>query len=298
MHRGARGPEVHPVPGKLQVVAGVLPVEHDVAGGVRHRVLDQRAREEKPALGTHPPAGRGDRLDAARDGLGQADPLQHVEGGGMDPLDLALAEGPVPAADHAGAHRAFVLAQRGGPELAPRLPAAHPSSAHRGFAHGASCRRHLAHAPDLRGIEHRGYAGGEAFEQQRRGHPATTEHAMLDVCIVLQREHRNRLVARVGDPVLRNASLGIVRPFLDQITIRVVRAHDLDHQVRAQPVAVLAAGIRTIAEHQQVGFPELALADADPQRGDHDDDAARLEPCAEQVVEVQEDDLMGVGRYG
>ena len=46
VHGRTRGPEVHLVPGKLEVVPGVLTVEHDVAGGVRHHVLDQRAREE------------------------------------------------------------------------------------------------------------------------------------------------------------------------------------------------------------------------------------------------------------
>ena len=148
VHGGARGPEVHPVPGEFEVVAGGLPVEHDVAGGVRHRVLDQRAGEEEPAIGAQPPSGRGDRFDAARDGLGQPDPLQHVERGGVDPLDPVLVEGPVPAADHAGAHRLFLFAKRGRAQLAPRLPAAHAPSAHRGLAHGASCRRRAEQPSD------------------------------------------------------------------------------------------------------------------------------------------------------
>ena len=122
VHRGAGGAEVHLVPRKLHVVPRVLPVEHDVAGRARHRVLDQGPGEEEPAVGAELPAGRGDRLDAARDGLGEPDPLQHVEGGGVDPLHLRLVEGPVPAARHAGAHRLLVFAKRRGPELVPCRP--------------------------------------------------------------------------------------------------------------------------------------------------------------------------------
>ena len=117
VHRGPRGAEVHLVPGELQIVARVLPVKHDVAGGVRHRVLDQCTREEESTFGAELPPGRGDRFDAARNGLGQTDVFQHVEHGGVDPLHAALVEGPEPAADHAGAHRLLFLAKRSGRSL-------------------------------------------------------------------------------------------------------------------------------------------------------------------------------------
>ena len=118
----------------------LLTVEHDVAGGVRHRVLDQRAREEEPAFGAELPPDRGDRVDAARDGFGEPDMLQHVEHRGVDALHSTLVEGLEPAADHAGAHRLLFLAKRGGPDLVPRRPAAHAPTADCRLAHGASRR--------------------------------------------------------------------------------------------------------------------------------------------------------------
>ena len=88
-------------------------------------------------------------------------------------------------------------------------------------------------------------------------------------------EHGDRLVAGVDDPVLGNARLGIVGALDDQIPVGVVRADDLGDQIGTQPVAVPAAGIRAVAEQQKVGFAELALADAQAQRGEHHD-----APCA------------------
>ena len=125
VHRGPRGSEVHLVPGELQIVARVLPVKHDVAGGVRHRVLDQCTREEESTFGAELPPGRGDRLDAAWNRLGQSDLLERVERRGMDPLDPVLVEGPVPAAGHTGAHRAIIFAKRGRPG-ACAAPPCHP----------------------------------------------------------------------------------------------------------------------------------------------------------------------------
>ena len=147
VHRGPRGPEVHPVPGELEVMPGVLSVEHDAACGVSHRVFDEGTREEEPAFGTHPPARRRDRLDAAWNRLGQSDLLERVERRGMDPLDPVLVEGPVPAAGHTGAHRAIIFAKRGGPELAPRLPATHTPCACRRLAHRVSRRCVAKHRP-------------------------------------------------------------------------------------------------------------------------------------------------------
>ena len=122
VHRGARGPEVHPVPGKLEVVPGILPVEHDIASGARHRVFDESAREEEPTFGAQLPAGRRNRLDTARDGLGQSDLLEHIERRGVNPLDPVRIEGLVPAAGQTGAHRAFIFAKRSGPELGVSPP--------------------------------------------------------------------------------------------------------------------------------------------------------------------------------
>ena len=150
VHRGPRGAEVHLVPGEFQIVTRVLPVKHDVAGGVRHRVLDQCTREEESTFGAELPPGRGDRFDAARNGLGQPDVFQHVERGGVDPLHSTLVEGPEPAADHAGAHRLLFLAKRSGPELVPCRPAAHAPTADCRLAHGASRRRAARDRPGRR----------------------------------------------------------------------------------------------------------------------------------------------------
>ena len=137
-------------PAELHVVPRVLPVEHEVAGGVRHRVLDQGSGEEEPSVGAELPSRRGDRLDAARDGLGEPDPLQHVERGGVDPLHLAFLERPVPAARHAGPDRLLLLAKGSGPEPVPRRPSTHAPTADRRLAHGASRRRAAQDRPGRR----------------------------------------------------------------------------------------------------------------------------------------------------
>ena len=67
---------------------------------------------------------------------------------------------------------------------------------------------------------------------------------MLDVRFSLKCEHRDRLVAGIDDPVLGNARLGVVGALLHQVPIRVVGADHLGYQVRAQSVAILAAGVR------------------------------------------------------
>ena len=59
-----------------------------------------------------------------------------------------------------------------------------------------------------------------------------------------------------------DSRLGVVGPFGDRIPRRVVQAHDLDRQVRAQPEAVLVPGIGAVAERRQVRLAVLALARA------------------------------------
>ena len=120
---------------------------------------------------------------------------------------------------------------------------------------------------------------------------------MLDVGAVLQGEHGDRLVPRVGDPVFGNARRRVIDAFLHQVAVRIVRADHFRHQVRAQPVAVLIAAVRAVAEQQQVGLAKRTRADAHAQRGDHHDAAARLEVGSEQVIEEQQHGLVGGGGH-
>ena len=85
--------------------------------------------------------------------------------------------------------------------------------------------------------------------------------------------------ARLGD-LYASGEDGVRYPFhllalVHQIPFRAIRADHLDHQVRAQPVAVLTARIRAVAEQQQIGFAELAFAHAQPQRREQDHAASR-----------------------
>jgi hypothetical protein len=66
---------------------------------------------------------------------------------------------------------------------------------------------------------------------------------VLDVGIVLQRKHRDRVVEWVDDPILRNCGFCIVERFFLGITRGLVGAHDLDHQICAAPILVLTARI-------------------------------------------------------
>jgi hypothetical protein len=84
---------------------------------------------------------------------------------------------------------------------------------------------------------------------------------MLNVPVVHEDEDSDRLIIRVHDPVLRNACFSVVSPLLDRIPLGVIGAHDLDDQVRPEPVVVLALRIVRITDEEEVRLTELALAD-------------------------------------
>ena len=84
--------------------------------------------------------------------------------------------------------------------------------------------------------------------QQRRGRRLTpAEHTLLHVVGPHELEDGNRLGAGIDDPVLGDASLGVVAALDDKIARRIVRADDFGHEVGAEPVTVLATRIEPVA---------------------------------------------------
>ena len=98
------GAEIDLVARGLHVMLGVPRVQHEVAGAGCQRILDEGARDAQPAVLVDPAALRRHRVDAGRDGLGEAYGFKQLEGGLVDALHLVVGERLVLAALHAGAH--------------------------------------------------------------------------------------------------------------------------------------------------------------------------------------------------
>ena len=119
--------EIHARAPGLHVVLRSLPVQDEVPRGSRHRVLDQRAREDQPPLRGQCGPGLGHVLDSARGRIRKPDGLQHVERGVVNANDVGVGQRLVSPADHARVHGSQVVGQRtsaGGPPRRAR-PAAH-----------------------------------------------------------------------------------------------------------------------------------------------------------------------------
>src|SRR3954449_13257980 len=125
--RGGRGPPVSPP------AAGgrVAPDDREAAGGTRHRVLDQRARETEPPPAVQRGAHGRARFDAGGDRVADTDPLQHVERRPVNPPQLGLGQRLVASALEPGPDRPLRLLERCRPQrparLAPAPPAAEPT---------------------------------------------------------------------------------------------------------------------------------------------------------------------------
>ena len=135
---GAGGAEIDPLAPGLEVVAGILAVQGKMPARLGDGVLDQSAGKGQPAIGVEDRAGRGHGLDAGRNGVGEADLLQHIQGGVMDVQHLALAQRQVPAAGHPRPDRTIGRRQRRGSGSPPRLAAAAPRCLGVGDRHGVT----------------------------------------------------------------------------------------------------------------------------------------------------------------
>jgi len=79
VYRRSSGAEVHARTPRLHVVLWVLSMQHEVPRRPRHRVLDQRARENQPTRGGERRARLGHILDAARGRVSETNVFEHVE---------------------------------------------------------------------------------------------------------------------------------------------------------------------------------------------------------------------------
>ena len=90
---------------------GVLAAEGKIAGSVLDGRHDQRAREADAPVVAVAGADALQRLDTARDGVGEADGFEQRQHRLVDALELVLAKRLEVAAFEAGADRTYVLGQ-------------------------------------------------------------------------------------------------------------------------------------------------------------------------------------------
>ena len=74
-------------------------------------------------------------------------------------------------------------------------------------------------------------------------------------------KNRDGFALRVHDPVFRDAALGVVASFVDQIAFWFLFADHFQGKVGAQPEAVLPARIGGGQQQKKIGFTELARPD-------------------------------------
>ena len=84
----------------------------------------------------------------------------------------------------------------------------------------------------------------KTIEQFRARFFAPPEDAIFRVGPIGQGEHRHRFIQRVDNPVLRNASFGVVARFFLQVARRIVGTDDFQHQIRTAPVVILPSDRR------------------------------------------------------
>ena len=89
-HRLPRGREVHALAGDLLIEGRVDAVAHVAPAGVLDDVLDEPSREQQTPAVVERASSRDRDVEDLGDRLTDPDPLQHVERGLEDPLDLAL----------------------------------------------------------------------------------------------------------------------------------------------------------------------------------------------------------------
>src|SRR5690606_11551436 len=108
---------------RLHVVARILTGQDEMARRLGDRVLDQRAREDQPALVGQLRSDSRAGFDAGRDRIGEPDILQHVERGMMDFDNVGFAERLELAAFEARPHRLYGIRHWRRPQRASCFPA-------------------------------------------------------------------------------------------------------------------------------------------------------------------------------
>src|SRR6185436_16583800 len=108
---------------------GVLAVQGEVAGRPLDRVEHQPAREADAPVRPVDGADAGQRLDAARYRICEADRLQRGEHRLVDAFEIVLLQWPIAAALEPGAHRPYILRKRRRTHRTPRLASARAPAA-------------------------------------------------------------------------------------------------------------------------------------------------------------------------
>ncbi len=122
------GAEMDLVAPRLHVMPGIAAVEQEIAARSSPACPRRgRAGMHRRPFAVHEAAARRHQLDAARDGLGEADRFEQFERRLVDALHVALAQRLVLAAFHARPDGRFLHRNGPRPERPPRLAAAAPA---------------------------------------------------------------------------------------------------------------------------------------------------------------------------
>jgi hypothetical protein len=135
VHHRAGGAEVRPLAPGLEVVPGILRVQDEVAARLGQRVFDERGGEQQAAVLAHGAARLRQELDAGVRRIGQPDLRQQAQCGAMNLRDVAVVQGPIAAARHAGPDRPEVVRQRAGALGPAGVASGHTSCRNRVVSH-------------------------------------------------------------------------------------------------------------------------------------------------------------------
>ena len=110
-HGGAGRAEIDLLAPGLHVMARILSMQHEVPRRLPERVLDERAREQQPAVFADRAAGARENFDAGRRCVRDADLGEEPQRGVMHLLHGAVAQGAVIAAGKARLYGAQIVRQ-------------------------------------------------------------------------------------------------------------------------------------------------------------------------------------------
>jgi hypothetical protein len=113
-------------------------------------------------------------------------------------------------------------------------------------------------------IEDRTDGHREALEQHRSRRFPAPVNASFFIRFSPQAENGDRFRLRVDDPAFRNAALGIIAPFVNQIAFGLLLTHNFKSQIGASPEPVFPARIGGRKQQKEIGLTELERPDSEP----------------------------------
>ena len=81
---------------------------------------------------------------------------------------------------------------------------------------------------------------------------------MRYILLAVKNQYRDRVRQRVDDPILRDTCLSIFDRFLFGIPLRLIGAHNFDHEICASPILILRTRVVSVEDEQQVRFAKLS----------------------------------------